>query len=114
MTYEQFWDGDVDIAKMYRKAHEIKLKEDNNQAWLQGAYVYQAISALAPVLKAFAKGSAKPYLERPFGVEEAEVKTKEQKSDEKALSWMEAWAISFNEHFDKKKGGDSDGNDGEH
>jgi len=114
MTYEQFWDGDVDIAKAYRKAHEIKRREYDQQAWVQGAYIYHAIGALAPALKAFAKGQVKPYLEHPFTYEEqpkATVKSKEERSDEKALTWMEMWAISFNENFDKK-GGDSVGRDG--
>lgn len=119
MSYEQFWDGDVEAAKAYRKAHEIRQKEFDQQAWVQGAYVYHAIGALAPVLKAFAKGNAKPYLEHPFGYEEMPlaketVKSKEARSDEKALNWMEMWAISFNEKFDKKlkeKGGDADGGD---
>ena len=114
MTYDEFWNGDTDIAKMFRKAHEIKQKEFDQQAWLQGAYVYQAISALAPALKAFAKGSAKPYIEHPFGYEEnpmpdeAPMKSKEKRSDEKARTWMEMWAISFNEKFEQK-GGEADG-----
>lgn len=114
MTYEQFWDGDNEMPKMFRKAHEIKQREADQQAWLQGAYVYQAIGALAPALKAFAKGSAQPYIERPFGYEEkpldieAPIQTKEEKADEKARTWMEMWAISFNEKFDQK-GGDADG-----
>lgn len=121
MTYEQFWDGDNEMPRMYRKAYEIKQREADQNAWLQGAYVYHAIGALAPALKAFAKGSVKPYLEKPFGYEEKpldierrEIKTKEQKSDKKARTWMEAWAINFNEKFDKnekltEKGDDADG-----
>lgn len=118
MTYEQFWDGDVEMAKAYREAYRIKKREENQQAWLQGAYVYHAIGALAPVLKAFAKGSAKPYMEHPFGYEEeAKEQPKEQTGDRNALSWMEMWAINFNQKFDEKnqkKGGDADGDDGKH
>lgn len=114
MTYDEFWNGDTEIAKMFRKAYEIKQRELDKQAWLQGAYVYHAIGALAPALKAFAKGSAKPYIEHPFGYEEdpapsaSPAKAKERRSDEKARTWMEMWAISFNEKFDQK-GGEADG-----
>ena len=114
MTYDEFWNGDVEMPKMFRKAHEIRQREIDQQAWLQGAYVYQAIGALAPVLKAFAKGNAKPYLEHPFGYEEkpmtAEnpIKAKEQRSDDKARTIFEMWALSFNDKFDQK-GGDADG-----
>lgn len=114
MTYDEFWNGDNEMPKMFRKAHEIKQREADQQAWLQGAYIYEAIGALAPALKAFAKGNAKPYVERPFGYEEkpldieTPIKSKEQQSDEKARTWMEMWAISFNEKFEKK-GGDANG-----
>lgn len=120
MTYDEFWNGDNEMPKMYRKAHEIRQREADSQAWMQGAYIYQAIGALAPALKAFAKGKARPYLEKPFSADlkpldiEAPTMSKEEKSDEKARTWMEMWAISFNERFEKdknlkEKGGDADG-----
>lgn len=121
MSYDDFWNGDNEMPRMYRKAYEIKQKQDDQQAWLQGAYIYNAIGALAPALKAFAKGRPKAYLERPFLYDETEgdsfkpdKKTKEAKSDEKAKSWLEMWAISFNERFEQKEklkqeGGDANG-----
>lgn len=118
MTYDEFWNGDNELPRAYRKAHEIRQLEADQQAWTQGAYVYYAISALAPALKAFAKGRAKPYLEQPFSHEMLSLDvgtpkvSREEKSDEKARNWMEMWAISFNERFEKnikEKGGDADG-----
>ena len=124
MSYEQFWDGDVDMASAYRKAHELALDEANHMMWLQGAYVYQAIGALAPALKAFAKGRAQPYMKYPIGYEEkrqAEMEKKEKKRKQEetknnAKTIMEIWAINFNEKWEKKenekltmKSGESDG-----
>lgn len=116
MTYDDFWNGDNELPRYYRKAYEIRQREADHNAWLQGAYVYQAIGALAPALKAFAKGQVHPYLDHPFSQDmkpldiDGPKKTKEEKSDEKALTWMEMWAISFNDRFDKKvMGGDADG-----
>lgn len=117
MTYEQFWDGDVEIAKAYRKAHEIKNDELNQQAWLQGFYVYHAIGALAPALKAFSKGRAQEYMKYPIGhendradrpIEKAKV---QDHDDSRAKAWMEMWAINFNAKFDEKlaEGGETDG-----
>lgn len=113
MTYAEFWDGACEIAKAYRKAHEIKLREQNQYAWLQGAYVYQAVGALAPALKAFSKGRAQNYMDEPFAIDtptEAPV-SKEKQSDVKAREWLEMWAINFNAKFDEKlaEGGDADG-----
>lgn len=123
MTYDEFWNDDVAKAAAYRKAHEITLDEQNDLMWLQGMYVYNAIASLAPALKAFSKGRAKPYLEHPFGYEEKQRKIeledrrkKERDTREKARTMMEIWAVSFNEQWEKKeneklteKSGESDG-----
>ena len=108
MTYDEFWNGDTEMPKMFRKAYEIKQKEYDQQAWIQGAYVYHAIGALAPILKAFAKGSAKPYLEHPFCYDERPLsdetpkQAKENRNDNKARTMFEMWALSFNDKFEKK------------
>lgn len=68
MTPEQFWDGDVDLVKFYRKAYEYKKQEWNTQAYLNGLYTYEAILRAAPVLHAFAKRGTKPlpYRDKPI------------------------------------------------
>jgi len=104
MTYEQFWNGDNELPRMYRKAYELKMREANQLAWLQGAYVYEAIALLAPALRAFSKGKARDYPDKPFGWEDdpgmdgtgAQEKPKE-KSNKNARVFMEMWAINFNE-----------------
>ena len=68
MTPEQFWDGDVDLVKFYRKAYEYKKQEWNTQAYLNGLYTYEAILRASPVLHAFAKRGTKPlpYRDKPI------------------------------------------------
>lgn len=105
MSYEQFWDGDCEIARMYRKAHALKMDEANHLAWLQGAYVYSAVGALAPALKAFAKGRVQEYMKKPFNFNE---KTEDKPEPEKpktnqARIWMEMWAINFNQKLEEKQ-----------
>lgn len=88
MTYEQFWEMDCDLVKYYRKAARIRQDLKNQDAWLQGMYVYQAVGNLAPILRAFAKKGAKPqpYPEQPFELnvrqDKKVEKTKEKKQDE--------------------------------
>lgn len=110
MSYDDFWNGDCDMAKMYRKAHQIYISGENDLAWLQGFYVYQAVGALAPALKAFSKGRAHKYMEKPieYGANdfdkeiERQKKQKEEKaSSDKAKAVLEMWAIGFNERWDK-------------
>lgn len=63
MTPEQYWEGDCELVRYYRKAAQIRQDLKNQDAWLQGMYVYQAIGNLAPILRAFAKKGVKaiPY-----------------------------------------------------
>lgn len=100
------------MAKMFRKAHAIQASEQNDMAWLQGFYVYQAVAALAPALRAFSKGRAHRYMDKPieFGhnefnreVEQQERKKKETESNNKAKAILEMWAVNFNEKWDKKE-----------
>ncbi len=110
MSYDEFWNGDCEIAPMYRKAHEARMNEANTLAWLQGVYVYHAVGALAPTLKAFSKGRAQAYMKEPFGFQEREVgkeiaKAKERKeqkdSTNKARAILEMWSVNYNERWDK-------------
>lgn len=45
MTYKDYWEGDNDLPKFYRKKHEYDLQHMNEMAYLQGAYVAKAIAA---------------------------------------------------------------------
>lgn len=111
MTYEQFWEMDCDLVKYYRKAARIRQDLKNQDAWLQGMYVYQAVGNLAPILRAFAKKGAKPqpYPEQPFELNVRQDKkvenTKEKKQDDKAKAYMQMFAMSFNKKFQGKGGG---------
>ena len=55
MNEEQYWDKDPLLVKYYREAEEIRKERINQELWLQGRYVYDAISNLSPILHAFAK-----------------------------------------------------------
>ena len=70
MTPEQYWEGDCELVRYYRKAAQIRQDLKNQDAWLQGMYVYQAIGNLAPILRAFAKKGVKaiPYPDQPFAL----------------------------------------------
>jgi len=111
MTYDQFWNGDATMVKAYRKAHDMKLEEDNFKLWLQGKYFYDALLCVAPILRAFSKArKAVDYHDQPFMLktEYSEVRKRqtEQESDNKAKAMMEAFATKFNKEFlERKKGG---------
>ena len=86
MTPEQYWDGDCTLTADYRKASEIANEKRNQELWLMGMYVYEAILDNVPVLRAFGKKNAKPhpYSKEPYAITAAAVKKqKEEKEKEK-------------------------------
>ena len=106
MTYEQYWEGDCTLAKYYRKADEIRKERRNEELWLQGMYIYEALCDVSPVLHAFAKKGTKPqpYSEKPYAITEAQHKRVEEekarKIAEKGKRFMEALMKSNNKRFE--------------
>ena len=106
MTYEQFWEMDCELVKYYRKAAKIKQALDNQQAWLQGAYFYEALADVSPILHAFAKKGAKPipYRDSPYPVgvndKSPDKAEKEKKIDNRAKAGMEMFMIANKQRFE--------------
>ena len=106
MTPEQYWEGDCTLVKYYRKAEEIRNEKRNQEMWLQGMYVYEAICDVSPILHAFAKKGAKPhpYPSKPYAISEKQLKQareeKERKLMEKGKRFMEAVMLSTNKRFE--------------
>lgn len=109
MTYEQFWDMDCTLVVDYRKAEEIRNTKRNQEMWLQGMYIYEALCDVAPVMRAFAKKGTKPhkYPAEPYAltVKEREEQTeqRERKVFNKGLATMEALMKSMNKKFAEKE-----------
>ena len=108
MTPEQYWDGDPSLAKYYRQADEIKQKRKNQELWLQGMYIYEALCDVAPIFHAFAKRGTKPapYPDHPYSLtnkeREDEKKLIEQRERDKARRYMEAQMAKLNKRFESK------------
>jgi len=102
MTYDQYWNDDCLLVKYYREAFDIRKKRENESLWLQGAYIYDALCAVSPVLHAFAKTGTKPlpYLDRPYPLtkkESEDIEAAKRKADrQRARAMFEAWANSLN------------------
>ena len=97
MSYAEYWAGDPSLAQYYRKAYRLRQEELNNNAWLQGLYIYDAVStALHNALRGFSKQTppAKDYAKQPYELYN-KVKTEAEKAkeveieQEKAATWME-------------------------
>ncbi len=108
MTEEQFWDKDCMLVIAYRKAEEYRRNRKNQEMWLQGAYFYEALYRVSPILQAFApKGTkAVPYMEEPFPITEKQVEKrheeKEKKTFDKGKAMMEGLMVRHNKKFERK------------
>lgn len=116
MTEKQYWEGDNTLVIYYRKADEIKQDRQNQQAWLQGLYVYDAISRLSPILKAFPKKGTKaePYVEEPYPLgknkEEEAQRKKEEQATKKGIRYMEMIMAQNNKRFEEREEVSDNGN----
>lgn len=105
MTPEQYWDGDPEWAKFFREAYEIKLERRNQELWLQGMYIYEAICDASPILHSFAKKGTKPhpYADKPYPLTDKQRKqdnvSKEKAVAEKGKKFMEAFMKLNNSNF---------------
>ena len=81
MTEAEFWTMNPKRIKPYKKAYELKLKENDEQSWLQGMYIQQAL--LSTVGNMFRGKNSKPfkYPDKPFSLD-----TKAKASSNKPLT----------------------------
>ena len=82
MSYDEFWNGDVSMVKAYRKAYELREKRRNQELWLQGMYVYEALCDASPLFRfTMKKGAIKPepYVKEPYPISVAEARKKEER-----------------------------------
>ena len=79
MTYDEYWNKPVWLTRVYREAWEIKLRNEEAGRHRQGAYFYDALIKVSPMLRPFSKGKVEPgkYMEQPIPVSDKEMKERE-------------------------------------
>lgn len=102
MSYKDYWYGPAYMTKFYRESNKIKLKKQDENNWMIGMYVYEAMIDCSPVLHAFCKKGTKPlpYAEKPFLMDKLALREKtqeeiEQEQENKRLIAM----VHFNNWF---------------
>lgn len=79
MTYEQYWNGDPHLISYYWEAEQIRRKQENEKLWLQGVYVYEAISDFVEFYASAQRPKAKPYAKEPYPLTEIEMRERKEK-----------------------------------
>lgn len=108
MTYDQFWNDDCLLVKAYREAEKLRNERRNEELWLQGMYVYEAVLCVSPVLRAFAKKGSRPlpYPTKPYAITKEAVKVqqddKEKAAFDKGKRIMEQWMGISKDKFARK------------
>lgn len=94
MSYDQFWHGDPMLAKAYRRAHDYQNEQRNQEMWMQGMYIYDAVAVA--ISNAFGGKSAKKqkYFAKPIDLGLHEKTEQEKKRDEERE--LNKWITNLN------------------
>ena len=111
MTYDEFWYGEPYRAKFYRESYKLKVRQKDEELWIQGMYIYEALCKVSPILHAFSKKGTKPlqYAEKPYLADRLREKTKEEIEQEKEnerlkfIIQMNNWFQATTDHFKNTK-----------
>lgn len=88
MTAEQFWDGSPDLAVAYRKADSLRRKRMNEELWLGGIYMAEALNAT--VGNMFSKGSKNKYPSEPIPITEEEQRERREREQKAKMDRIKA------------------------
>ena len=105
MTYDEFWNQDVSMVEVYCKAAELRDKRKNQELWLQGMYIYEALCDASPLFRlTMKKGAVKPepYAKEPYPITAAEVKEREEREARQKEERLKMEFALFAEQLMKK------------
>lgn len=90
MSYDEYWNKDSTLVIAYREAYQIQRDNRNFEMWLQGRYIYDAITALSPILRTSLSKQpikAENYVDRPYPLTKEEA---DRIQEEKRMARMNA------------------------
>lgn len=104
MTANEYWNEDVEYVVHYRKAWKIKQDRLNQQLWLQGMYVYDALLDTPIVVSGFAKkGEEKrKYPTEPYALTVEQQKQREADKERAHQMEIKNKLVAFASQFNKK------------
>lgn len=107
MTYELFWEAEPQVAAAFRRAEEIKNRRLNQELWLNGVYMREALAST--VGNMFSKGSKHEYPPEPIAITVAEQQERQERLQkakmEKIKASFMARALSVNANMDTRRDG---------
>lgn len=103
MTWTQFWIDEPELAIAYRKADAIKKRRKNEELWLEGMYMAEALRAT--VGNMFSKGQKYTYPVEPFPITADEQRERREREEKARMERMKAAFIARSLRMNTKFGG---------
>lgn len=103
MSSDEYWEGDCQLVRAYRKADELKRQRQNEMLWLQGMYVYEAILDAAPTMNAFKPQKPRPYSSEPYPITKQQSEDRVERRDKAAYEQGKAKIMAWMQHVNAQK-----------
>lgn len=101
MTYDEFYLQDVELTKFYRQAYEMKEDRHNSHIWLQGMYIYDAIStSLYNVFCRKSGQQASSYPSKPYPLTDKQKDEDQELTVEEAQAKAKVWMSSLVSNYE--------------
>ena len=102
MTSDEYWNGDCDLVKYFRQANKLKIEKKNQDLWLQGCYIYEAITS--GVATVFRKENTQPipYIAEPFPNSKEESEQRKEKKQKENYELHKAKRIAEMNEINRK------------
>lgn len=101
MTSTEYWEGDNDLPKAYRKAFKLRQENKNYEAWLNGMYVYDAVVSAMSHLNEN-KSKHKNYAEKPYDFTPQKKEEEVEEAQAQAEVWLKSWVSATQKMFKKE------------
>ena len=88
MSYELFWEGEAGLAVHYRRADEINRRRINQELWLSGLYVREALAST--VGNMFSKTTKHEYPSEPLAITVAEQQERQERMQKAKMEAIKA------------------------
>ena len=97
MTSEEYWNEDPYLAVGFREAHKLRIEQRNQEMWMQGLYIYNAVETA--VYNCFrGKGKRAKYIEKPielFPKDDDQKEIEAQKERDKAVDFFNSMKANW-------------------
>lgn len=103
MTWTQFWEDEPKLAIAYRNAEMIRKRRKNEELWLEGIYVAEALNST--VGNMFSKGAKHQYPAEPFPITADEQQERREREEKARMERMKAAFIAKSLQMNTKLGG---------